>query len=256
MQIVRFKEKTSEEILYGSLREGSIFKINGDIYQDNYDLEDTKSFPSEEVELLTPITPSKIVALAINYSGATGQTKTMSEPLVFIKGSNTIVGNNKRVRIPFESDTWGESELGAVIKKSTLKDITKKNVKDYILGYISANDVSCNNVDERDHHLARSKSADGFCPVGDYIDTNYDFRNKTIQAYHNDDLIREGNTDQMIWNPEKIIIWLASWMTLNSGDLVMTGTPSRVRDRLFLSDGDTYTVCIQGLPDLKNIFYA
>jgi len=256
MHIVRFKERTSKKILFGSIREGKILKINGSIYQDNHDLEDAQSFVAEEVDFLAPITPSKVVALAINYSGATGQTKVMTEPLVFIKGSNAITGNNNSIRLPFESDTWGESELGVVIQKTTPRDLTNNNVKDYILGYISANDVSCNNVDERDHHLARSKSADGFCPVGDCIDTEFDYRNKTIRAYHNDCLIREGNTDQMIWNPEKIIIWLASWMTLNGGDLVITGTPSRVRDRLFLSDGDTYTVCIQGLPDLRNTFYA
>ena len=73
-------------------------------------------------------------------------------------------------------------------------------------------------------------------------------------AYNNDTLIRKGNTDQMIWNPERIIIWLSKWMTLYPGDIVITGTPPRVRERLFLKGGDTYTVKIEGLPDLVTTF--
>jgi 2-keto-4-pentenoate hydratase/2-oxohepta-3-ene-1,7-dioic acid hydratase in catechol pathway len=123
------------------------------------------------------------------------------------------------------------------------------------LGYVPANDVSCDNVDDRDHHLARSKSADGFCPLGQYVDTDYDFRGKKILAYHNNTLLREGNTNQIIWDPERIVVWLADWMTLYPGDVVITGTPSRVRDRMFLKDGDTYTVKIEGFPDLVTKFY-
>ena len=81
------------------------------------------------------------------------------------------------------------------------------------------------------------------------------FKNKKILAYHNDILLRKGNTDEMIWNPEQIIIWLSSWMTIYPGDLVITGTPSRVRDRLYLKSGDTYTVRIEGFPDLITFFY-
>jgi len=179
----------------------------------------------------------------------------MSEPLVFLKSTNAMVDCNCKVRLPFSSNTWGEAELGVVIKKTTTPQVSSLNVKDYILGYIPANDVSCNNVEDRDHHLARSKSADGFCPIGQYIDTDYDYRNKEILAYHNDIMLRKGNTDQMIWNPEKSVVWLSGWMTLYPGDIVITGTPSRVRDRMFLKDGDTYTVKIEGFPNLVTKFY-
>ena len=153
------------------------------------------------------------MALAINYLGATGQTASMSEPLVFLKSTNAVANFNEQVKLPFNSNTWGESELGVVIGKTTTSDVTTENVKDFILGYVPANDVSCDNVEGRDHHLARSKSADGFCPLGQYIDTNYDFRDKKIVAYQNDTLLRKGNTNQFIWDPEKIVLWLAGWMT-------------------------------------------
>jgi 2-keto-4-pentenoate hydratase/2-oxohepta-3-ene-1,7-dioic acid hydratase in catechol pathway len=179
----------------------------------------------------------------------------MSEPLVFLKSTNAVVDCNYKVKLPFSSKTWGEAELGVVIKRKTSKILSEKDVKEYILGYVPVNDVSCVNVDNRDHHLARSKSANGFCPVGQYIDMDYDYRNKEILAYHNDILLRKGNTDQMIWNPEKIIIWLSRWMTLYAGDIIITGTPSRIRDRLFLRENDTYTVDIEGFPNLITSFY-
>ena len=116
------------------------------------------------------------------------------------------------------------------------------------------NDISCSNVDNRDHHLARSKSADNFCPVGEYIDTTYDHKNKFIRAYHNDQLLRDGNTSEFIWSPSKIIFELSKWMTLNPGDLILTGAPKRVRDRQFLEHGDEYRIEIEGLPILSNRF--
>jgi len=256
MKIVRYKDSKLNKLNYGILKNDLVHPLIGTPF-DNSMKYDTSRDPLhyEESILAAPCEPTKVIALAINYQGATGQTSDMSEPLVFLKSSNTVVDVNHAVELPFKSNTWGESELGVVIRKR-VKKIVEAEVRDYILGYVPANDVSCDNVDSRDHHLARSKSADGFCPLGHYIDTDYDFRNKTILAYHNEILLRQGNTDAMIWNPEKIVAWLSNWMTLYPGDVVITGAPSRVRDRLFLHDGDTYTVAIEGFPKMVTTFYA
>jgi 2-keto-4-pentenoate hydratase/2-oxohepta-3-ene-1,7-dioic acid hydratase in catechol pathway len=255
MKIIRYKNINRNSDSYGIIESDIIYPIIDTPFTDEINIDRERSIPLNFNLLLVPCKPTKVVALAINYEGATGQTETMSEPLVFLKSTNSIVGCNVKVRLPFVSNTWGEAELGVVIKKTTSLQVSASNVKDYILGYLPADDVSCDNVEDRDHHLARSKSADGFCPVGQYIDTDYDYRNKKILAYHNDILLREGKTDQMIWNPERIIVWLSNWMTLYPGDIIITGTPSRVRDRLFLKDGDTYTVKIEGFPDLVTSFY-
>ena len=102
----------------------------------------------------------------------------------------------------------------------------------------------------RDHHLARSKSADGFCPVGKFIDLDYQYQNKKIQGYQNNILIREGNTNEMIFSIDKIISWLSSWMTLNPGDIILTGAPKRVCEKKFLKSGDLYTVRLEGFDEL------
>ena len=255
MKIIRFTNQKNKSDSYGIIESNYIYPCSGDPFSNGFKTHGDQAIPFDTKFLLVPCKPTKIVALAINYQGATGQNISMSEPLVFLKSSNAVVDCNQKVRLPFTSNTWGEAELGVVIKKTTTPQVTATNVKNYILGYVPANDISCDNVDDRDHHLARSKSADGFCPVGEYIDTSYDFRSKEILAYHNDVLLRKGNTDQMIWDPEKIVAWLSGWMTLYPGDIVITGTPSRVQDRLFLKDGDTYTVKIEGYPALVTSFY-
>ena len=253
MKIIRYKMENSLP-RYGVIKNELIFPIIGSPFSEKINISNDAELTYDSSILLKPCLPTKIIALAINFPGATGQTKDMLEPLVFLKANNCARAFNKPVKIAFSSQTWGESELGLVIKKEA-KNININNVKDYILGYVPVNDVSCENVDGRDHHLARSKSADGYCPIGHWIDTEYDFNGKKIQAYHNKTIIREGIADQMIWNPEKIIIWLSSWMTLYPGDIISTGAPVRTRDRLYLNDGDTFTVKIQGFPNLVTSFY-
>ena len=253
MKILRFKQKDGTP-LYGIKDKDKIIPIKGLPYVEHIEFLNEQTIPYASSILIAPCVPTKIIALAINFPGATGHTKDMSEPLVFLKASNCIASCNDKVRIAFSSETWGESELGVVIKKKA-KNIKPINVKDYILGYIPVNDVSCENVDDRDHHLARSKSADGYLPIGPWIDTDYDYNNKVIEAYHNDSLIRQGMINDMFWKPEKILPWLSSWMTLYPGDIISTGAPLRTRDRLYLKDGDIFTVKIEGLPELSTFFY-
>ncbi len=253
MKITRYRLKNGLS-RYGVIQNELIFPIIGSPFSENIQISKDGVLAYDSSILLKPCLPTKIIALAINFPGATGQTKNMSEPLVFIKANNCAGSFNESVKIAFSSDTWGESELGLVVKKEA-KNININSVKDYILGYVPINDVSCENVEGRDHHLARSKSADGYCPIGHWIDTEYDYKGKRIQAYHNGTIIREGIADQMIWNPEKIIAWLSSWMTLYPGDIISTGAPVRTRDRLYLNDGDNFTVKIEGFPDLVTSFY-
>lgn len=256
MKIVRYKDGKLKRLNYGVLKKEFIHPLIGTPFDKPIKYDESRNpLRYKESILVAPCEPTKVVALAINYKGATGHTDDMTEPLVFIKGSNTITGPNAKVKLPFKSNTWGESELAVVIRK-TAKNIRFNEVSKYIFGFVPANDVSCDNVDNRDHHLARSKSADGFCPLGHYIDTSYEPENKTIRAYHNDILLRLGNTNDLVWDINKTISWLTSWMTLYPGDVVLTGTPSRVRDRLFLKGEDTYTVDIEGFPKLVTKFHA
>jgi len=254
MKIVRYKNQQSDKIFYGSIINGKIFNIKKSPFDTFLKIDKKKNIALKVKNLLPPCNPKTIIAFAINYLNSSKKKKIFYEPLIFIKSNNTICKQNNKIKIAFNSPTWGESELGIVIKKKA-KNVSLKKAKEYILGYLPVNDITCNNIKNRDHHLARSKSADGYCPIGYYIDTDYNYKNKVIESYHNNILLRKGNTNDMIWKPEKIISWISTWMTLTPGDLVITGTPPRVRKRMYLKNGDTFTVKIEGFPKLENSFY-
>ncbi len=252
MKIIRYKKSETVDS-YGLLEGQRIVPIVGPPYGHLNELQKEKSIDYSQHLLLPPCEPTKIIALALNFEGIDGQEKDIIEPLVFLKSSNAVAGINDIIELPFIQNTWGEPEIGAVIGKTT-KDISMDFVDEHILGYTPANDVSCDNVNNRDHHLLRSKAADGFCPIGPYIETEYDPNGKTLEAYHNDQLIRKGSTDAMLWDLKKAIQWLSTWITLHPGDIVLSGCPPYVRDPLYLMHGDVFKVKIQGLPALTTQF--
>jgi 2-keto-4-pentenoate hydratase/2-oxohepta-3-ene-1,7-dioic acid hydratase in catechol pathway len=184
------------------------------------------------------------VALAINFPGATGLTETMPEPLVFLKAGTSACGPYDDIVSPFPGiNVWGECELALVIGRNNS-----------IYGYAAANDVSADNIEGWDHHLARSKAADTFCPLGPWIDTEYEPRNRRIEGLQNGELIRRGNSDDRLWQDERIVRRLSTWMTLEPWDVILTGAPARVVPRRYLKEGDEFAVRIEGLGELRNRF--
>jgi 2-keto-4-pentenoate hydratase/2-oxohepta-3-ene-1,7-dioic acid hydratase in catechol pathway len=210
--------------------------------------------PFDSQMLLAPAKPTKIVALAANYEGATGRQEDNDEPIVFIKPSSSVIGPNEDICCPFLNvKVWGESELAIVVGKALTK-ATPDEARSAIFGYTLANDVTAENVLGRDHHLARSKAADTFCPVGPWIETDFVPGDQLLQGWHNETLLRESSLIQRVMKEIDMLVWLSTWLTLESGDIVLTGAPTRVRERIFFNDGDTFVCRLEGLGTLKNTF--
>ena len=252
MKFVRYQEKSSRHISYGYITESKIQPIQGNPFGE-YTLNDAP-LPIDQARLLSPVEPSKVVALAANYAGATGVTDEMAEQVVFVKPPTSVVGPYDDVVSPFKNvNIWGEAELGIVINRR-IKDVSLDEAKTAIGGYVCANDVTADNVEGRDHHLLRSKGADTFCPIGPWMDTAFDPTDAQVESYQNGRLIRQGRLRDRIWKDAQIISWLSQWMTLEQGDVILTGTPPRVVERTYLKDGDIYEVKIEGLGELRNKF--
>ncbi len=252
MRFVRFTTSDYPALHYGCIVDEKIKIIKGNPFKD-YDI-GSATLELDEVQLLSPCSPGKIIGLAANYHGATGVTRNMKEPIVFLKPGSSATGPYDDIICPFRDiRVWGEIELGIVIGKRT-KNVSKISAKKAIFGYLCANDITAENIDNRDHHLARSKGIDAFCPIGPWIDTEFNAQEAVIESYQNGKLIRQGNLKDMIWKSEKIVYWLSQWMTLQQGDLIITGTPPRVVEKTYLANGDIYEGKIKGLGTLKNKF--
>jgi len=217
------------------------------------------------VKLLAPITnPSKVLAIGLNYIDHIRETnsKQPSIPIMFTKLGSSIIG-------PGDTISWDpnetakvdwECELGVVIGK-TARHVAEANAFDYIAGYVNANDVSARDLQgEKGDQWIRGKSLDTFCPLGPYIVTKdeiADPHNLRIRTIVNGETMQDSNTKELLFKIPHLIAYLSRAFTLNPGDVIITGTPPGVGmgkkpDPIWLKDGDTVTVEIDGLGTLTN----
>jgi len=252
MKVIRYASTHAAAPKWGCIREDRVHSLGADPLQGSQPANESE--PLSGVHLLAPCCPGKVVALAVNYKGATGWREDMKEPLVFLKPGTSVCGPADEIKSPFGlMNVWGESELAIVIGRR-LHRAGEAEAKAGIFGYTAANDVSADNLEDWDHHLARSKAADTFCPIGPWIDTDFNPENRLVEAYQNGELIRQGNTNARLWSDVQTVVLLSRWMTLEPWDVILTGTPSRVVPRCYLRDGDEFVVKIEGLGVLQNIF--
>ena len=253
MRIARHLSPFTKLPEFGVLIEDYFWTLVGNNPYGNLELSGEK-FPLENVVLISPCVPSKVIGIALNFSGIQGYNPDMSEPLVFLKAPNTVTGPNSIVEIPFSSlKAWGEAELAVVIKKRASK-IQRDEVDDHVLGFTIANDVSVSNIEGRDHHLARSKSVDGFCPIGPWIETDLTLSDLDIKAFQNSELIRAGNTKDHHWNWREIVFQVSQWMCLEEGDVILTGNPPDISGWVYLEDGAKFEATITQIGTLTTFF--
>ena len=176
--------------------------------------------------------------------------KPPKEPLIFLKAPSTIVGPYENILYPnyMSSKVDYEGELGIVIKKEA-KWITKKDSYKYILGAICVNDITARDVQAHDIQFSRGKSFDSFCPLGPIISDEIDYQDVTIKTVLNGKSKQKSNTRYMIHKIDFLISYISKVMTLNKGDLILTGTPGGVGQ---IKQGDNVSVEIDGLDKTKN----
>ena len=248
MRTIRFSHDGG--ISYGELEDDRVRVWSGAPWADGKRTPETITL--ERIELLAPCETGKVIAMAINYPGATGLTEETHEPLVFLKPSSSVIGPKQAITSPFtDAPAWGEVELAIVIGKRLCRADTE-TARGGVFGFTIGNDVSAENLYDWDHHLARSKGADTFCPLGPWIDTEYVPGNNRIHGYYNGDIIRDGRLHERRWKEPEVLVWLSSWMTLEPGDVILTGAPTRTRPRQYFQHGDVFSCFIDGLGELTN----
>ena len=223
----------------------------------NIDLQKLPELPNSNRVGSCIVKPGKFVAIGLNYSDHAAETgaKVPSEPIVFMKATSCINGPNDDIELaPNSKKLDWEVELGIVIGKET-KNISEKEAANHILGYCLVNDVS-----EREWQIEKlgqwikGKSHDTFGPIGPYLVTTdeiADVNNLNLSLDVNGKRMQTGNTNKMIFNVYHIVSYLSKFMSLQSGDLITTGTPPGVgmgmKPQVFLKSGDNIKLAIDCL---------
>jgi len=202
--------------------------------------------------------PHQIICIGLNYADHAKESgaEVPSEPIIFTKASNTLVGPNDTVIIPKNSEKcdW-EVELGIVIGKRAKYLSSEAEAAEYIAGYVLCNDVSEREFQlERQGQWSKGKSCETFNPAGPWLVTRdelSDVSDLKMSLLVNGRVMQNSTSAQMVFKPEFLVYYLSQFMVLEPGDLINTGTPPGVglgfKPPIYLKDGDVMQLEIEGL---------
>ena len=238
-------------VLHGIVEGHAIKEISGSPLNDYS--ETGNSHNLQDVKLLPPVSPRKIVAIGLNYRSHLGVKPGPAAPEPFLKSSTTVVGQGDNIVIPKVAIEEGvkiqpEAELALVIGKDC-KGATQENALDYVFAYTCGNDVSARDWQANDLQWARAKSSDTFGPIGPWMTTDLDPTNIQVICRVNGEEKQNQNTSDLLHPVTRIIEYVSSVITLQVGDVIMTGTPGTPGD---IHPGDVVEVEVPGLGVLSN----
>jgi 2-keto-4-pentenoate hydratase/2-oxohepta-3-ene-1,7-dioic acid hydratase in catechol pathway len=208
--------------------------------------------PLASLTLLAPVQPGKILAIGLNYAAHAAESNQPipENPILFMKPPSAIVATGQQIVLPNAADRIDyEAELGVVIGKRC-RHVQPGDEAGVILGYTCGNDVSNRVVQfNRGTQWVEGKAFDTFCPLGPCISTDLDAANLAIRARLNGKTVQDSNTNDLIFDVHHLIRHLSGVMTLEPGDVILTGTPAGVGP---LKAGDVIEIDIEGIGILSN----
>ena len=239
------------EIAHGVVEGGSVRRLTAAPYEEHEATDDARAL--DEVKLLSPVMPGKVIAIGLNYRSHLGDRTPPSVPEPFFKTASSVIGPGDEIVIPKEALAEGvniqpEAELAVVISK-TARRVSADDALDYVLGYTCGNDVSARTWQANDLSWWRAKSSDTFTPLGPVIVSGLDPSALHLVGRINGEVSQEQMTSDLLYGVPRIIEFVTSVLTLNPGDVIMTGTPGSPSN---IGDGDVVDVEIDGIGKLTN----
>ncbi|MCA1960128.1 MAG: fumarylacetoacetate hydrolase family protein [Desulfomonile sp.] len=241
MKLVRF---LIDNVVYrGRLEADRIIPLDGTGAEQSYSLAD--------VRLLAPVSPTKVVAIGLNYRDHAEEVRLPipEEPLLFIKPPSSVIGPEEPILMPPQSARVDyEAELAVVIGKQARR-VPRDRAAEHILGYTCLNDVTARDLQKRDGQWTRAKGFDTFCPIGPWVETEVDPSDLAIELYLNGERKQASRTSMLIFPVDRLVEFVSSVMTLEPGDIIATGTTSGIGP---MKAGDSVEVRIEGIGSLNN----
>lgn len=209
--------------------------------------------------------PGKIICIGLNYRRHAEESgmKPPATPMLFSKFNNSLAGHGDPVPIPADAREMDyEAELAIVIGRRC-RGVGRDEALQYVFGYCNANDISARDLQFRTSQFLLGKTPDGFCPIGPYLVTASEVPNPDalrIRCLVNGEVRQDSTTADMIFSCAELISYISRYITLEPGDLILTGTPEGVAmgrpDKPWLRPGDRVTVEVEGLGSLTNPIVA
>lgn len=248
MRLIRFEHGTAEAA-YGVLEGQVVLAVEGNPF--GQWSPGNQVAPLDEVRLVAPCVPSKIVAVGRNYVAHAQEHKAAvpEQPLIFLKPPSAVIGPGESIVYPHQSE-WLEHEGELVIVMGQRgRSIPIDRVQQCILGYTCGNDVTARDLQRADNQWTRGKGFDTFCPLGPWIETTLDPSQLLVECRVNGETRQTGSTSEMVFGVDYLVSYISAVMTLEPGDVILTGTPAGVSP---LQAGDTVEVEVQGIGVLEN----
>jgi 2-keto-4-pentenoate hydratase/2-oxohepta-3-ene-1,7-dioic acid hydratase in catechol pathway len=246
-----------DSVQWGMIEDDYVYRLDQDPF-------DTTVFPLarrgeaigrlKELSLLAPTTPSKIVCIGRNYPAHAAEHKAEvpTEPLIFFKPPSSVIGPGAPIVLtPQSQQVEHEAELAVVIGRRC-RNVSSDRAWGYVLGATCGNDVTARDLQRQDRLWTRAKGFDAFCPLGPWLVTGLseaEVANLEITCRVNGKVRQRGRTGEMVFSPAQLIAYISSIMTLEPGDVIMTGTPAGVSP---IVPGDVVEVEVEGVGVLCN----
>jgi 2-keto-4-pentenoate hydratase/2-oxohepta-3-ene-1,7-dioic acid hydratase in catechol pathway len=247
MRLVRFR--FADRIATGAVEGERIRILAGTFFQNP--VPSGEEVPLDDVRLLAPILPSKVVCLGKNYAAHAAEfgLEVPDEPMLFLKPSTSVAGPGDPIPLlPISHRVDYEGELAVVIGRIA-RNVRAEEAFRYILGYTCGNDVTLRDLQKKDDQWARAKGFDGSCPLGPWIETDLDPNDVHLETRLNGEIRQSATTSDMVFGVATIIEFVTEFMTLLPGDVILTGTPEGVGR---LEPVDRVEVEIDGIGVLAN----
>ncbi|MHB8156236.1 MAG: fumarylacetoacetate hydrolase family protein [Desulfocucumaceae bacterium] len=242
LKIGRFTN--GDRILFGLVEGDSVLEVSDPFLSTG---PTGRSHNLEDLKVLAPCVPGKAVCVGLNYRGHAAEMGLAlpEEPVLFIKPTSTLIGPGDNIIYPEMSERVDyEAELAVVIGK-VCKNVGVREAQRCVLGYTCANDVTARDLQHKDGQWTRAKSFDTFLPLGPYIITGIN----PDSLYLNGEQRQKSNTADLVFNTGELVSFISRVMTLNPGDVILTGTPSGIGP---MKRGDMVEVAIDTIGTLSN----
>jgi 2-keto-4-pentenoate hydratase/2-oxohepta-3-ene-1,7-dioic acid hydratase in catechol pathway len=235
--------KTSYGILDGS----TIRELSGDLFASPRPT--AKTVKLDQVKLLAPVVPGKVLAVGLNYQTHLGERPAAQYPGLFAKLPSAIIATEENIVYPADAENLHyEGEMVVVIGKRA-KNVSVADAPQYVFGVTTGDDVSERNWQKNDLQWFRAKASDTFGPLGPIIARGVNYNDLLLQTRLNGEVVQSQRTKDLIFDVATVVSYISRYVTLDPGDVIYTGTPGTTRP---IKPGDVVEVELEGVGVLRN----